>query len=249
MSNISKKQYDKRKAEFGNYSIGNLYVESVKEENKIEEMAYEKIFDDESYNFHLYPADHICENDIADKIVLLRKDVRELLKKRDNVITSECSIEKDTLFLDTNKGNHAPTSPLFKYIYMKKNNIVYEINFMRFYISKEENSVNCILAAVQFDCCVGEYVNKTKEGECIICYPTSYQGQKSQLNHIIEKSQNRNFCYNPPIQFSLNDIEQEKLRNTIAKKICEEFIYFIEKCEEIKRKRLKSTCQNLKNKN
>lgn len=235
MSNICKKQYDKRKAEFGNYSIGNLYVESVKEENKIEKIACEKIFDKDFYNFHLYPADCIRENDIADEINLLQTDVKELLVNRDDVGTSECALEKDNIFLNTRKGNYAPTSSLFKYIYVKKNNRVYEINFMRFYISKEENSVNCILASVQFDCCVGEYVNKTKEGECIICYPTSYQGQKSQLNHIIEKSQNRNFCYNPPIQFSLNDIEQEKLRKTIAEKICEEFIYFMEKCEEIKR--------------
>ena len=95
---------------------------------------------------------------------------------------------------------------LYRYILVMKNNRKYELNFMRFFIDKE-NKVNCILKAIQFDQCMDDRklsgVNYDK-GKCKVCYPTSRQSQVSRRDKIIEKNSKeslKRFCYNPAVSF------------------------------------------------
>ena len=114
---------------------------------------------------------------------------------------------------------------LYHYILAKKNNIKYELNFMRFFIDRE-NKVNCILKEIQFDRCMDDRkssgVNYDK-GKCKVCYPTSRQSQVSRRDKIIEKNSKeslKSFCYNPAVSFYDEPW-----------KIAEAFIKFIDACD------------------
>lgn len=97
-------------------------------------------------------------------------------------------------------GGNGKLQGLFKYILVKKNGIQYELNFMRFFIDTE-NNVNCILKAIQFDRCVGEYVNKC-DG---ICYPgTSKWQTDEELKSMLNQREGKSFCYNPDVSFLIN---------------------------------------------
>lgn len=230
MGNICKTEYNKIKNNYGNYLIGNLYVSNANSQT-IEQNPCEKVFDTDNFNYHMYPKDDAYEKKIAAKIKILRSKVIECLK---DAIENENLGMRD-LKINTRKGCQARVSPLYLYIYTEKNGIVYEINFMRFFISNDENSINCILSAIQFDCChKGTLINQDKDdtNKCHINYPTSYQGQETYLDKIIDEFQTRNFCYNPPIYFSLDDLmDGSKELCNIAKRISSSFINFIKQCE------------------
>lgn len=232
MANICKKEYEKVKGEYGNYSIGKLYVSKVSDKTKIEPVSSEKVFDIDWFNFHLYPMDDELGIYIANNINSLKqKVVKRLENNYSNLFSPNTAKKGDKLFLNKKKGNSSAVSPVFQYVCAERNNILYNINFMRFYIDKD-NTVNCILAAIQFDrCCESKYVNRTAEKKCNICYPTSYKGQEKSLAKIVKKAESKNFCYNPSINFALADLTDEKKLEYIADRICVKFIKFIEQCE------------------
>ena len=121
-------------------------------------------------------------------------------------------------------GETSPNSKIFHFIRAMKNGVIYELNFMRFFIDGEENDkkVNCILKAIQFDRCMGEFVNKSIEGYCDICYPKTSEAQsEKELNKIREDRKKESFCYNPPISFY-----------DTADNIAETFIRFINDCDK-----------------
>lgn len=121
-------------------------------------------------------------------------------------------------------GETSSNSQIFYFVRAMKNGVIYELNFMRFYIDGEEKDkkVNCILKEIQFDRCVEDYVNKYK-GNCDICYPPTSESQSEEdLKNILKERKGKSFCYNPAISFY--DTPQ---------KIAEAFIAFINECERM----------------
>ena len=213
----------------GAYKCGELYESEVKEENRIPVAIF---FDENTYNYHLFPYDQENLSGSVDRMKRIAKEieelrskvVEELIKKIPNnyVIIPGAGSGGDIKKLNKTYYSSEGANHLYRYILVKKKDIKYELNFMRFFISKD-NKVHCILKAIQFDRCMLTSVNCDK-GECRVCYPTSYQSQAARRDKIIEKNSKENlksFCYNPDVSFSDN-----------AELIADAFIKFIKKCDE-----------------
>lgn len=117
-------------------------------------------------------------------------------------------------------GNNKVTRGLYKYLPFYYNGKIYNINFMRFYIDKD-NKVNCIFKQIQFD-----RTNRRNVNEDGICYPKTYQNHVNKLDKLIQDNKGKNFCYNPPVAYEAK--EAEKAVEEIVKK----FVEFVKKCEE-----------------
>lgn len=111
-------------------------------------------------------------------------------------------------------GNNKVTRGLYKYLPFYYNGKIYNINFMRFYIDKD-NKVNCIFKQIQFD-----RTNRRNVNEDGICYPKTYQNHVNKLDKLIQDNKGKNFCFNPPVAY--DDIEG----------IVKEFVKFVKKCEK-----------------
>lgn len=224
MAYLCLKNYNKLKEKYGNYSIGNLYLSRETKESIIEPIGCENVFDTKSFNYHLYPEDIERTNEIAKKLDELRGKIKEKFKERiarDN---------KSVIYLNGRKGNTA-FNPLFKYIQVAKKDtsLTYNLTLFRFFVS-DEKRINCVLGAVQFDCCVGDTVNKTPKGECYICYPNCNE-QEKDLDDIINNANDKSFFYNPSIYFEIEEIKIKEKLDLLAEKIVMEFIDFINRCE------------------
>ena len=112
------------------------------------------------------------------------------------------------------------TRGLYKYLPFYYNGKIYNINFMRFYIDKD-NKVNCIFKQIQFDRTMKNYVNE--DG---ICYPKTYQNHINKLDKLIQDNKGKNFCYNPPVAYEAKEAEKA------VGEIVEKFVEFVKKCEE-----------------
>lgn len=113
--------------------------------------------------------------------------------------------------------NNKVTRGLYKYLPFYFNGKIYNINFMRFYIDKD-NKVNCIFKQIQFDRTMKKYVNE--DG---ICYPKTYQNHVNKLDKLIQDNKGKNFCYNPPVTYEAKEAVEA---------IVEKFVEFVKKCEE-----------------
>ncbi len=114
-------------------------------------------------------------------------------------------------------------SGIFKWIAVKLNGMVYELNFMRFFVDSVDclhSRVNCILKSLQFDRCTGSYVNQNENSKCDICYPKTACDQTEALQTLLKDRQGKSFCYNPSVSF-YDD----------AKIIVDAFIRFIKICD------------------
>ena len=120
---------------------------------------------------------------------------------------------------------------LYRYIAARKKGVLYELNFMRFFINTEKK-VNCILKAIQFDRALYKTVNCGKDGKFDIAYPTSYESQsKEKLKKLQQiKRKDKSFCYNPAVSFYYNSEDKEGTVDN-AKLIAEAFIDFIDACD------------------
>jgi hypothetical protein len=114
-------------------------------------------------------------------------------------------------------GKNKAMRGLYKYLPFYYNGKIYNINFMRFYIDKD-NKVNCIFKQIQFD-----RTNKENINEDGICYPRTYQNHVNKLDKLIQDNKGKNFCYNPPVAYEAKEAE---------KAIVEKFVEFVKKCEE-----------------
>lgn len=210
----------------GGYASGNLYEGNT--ENNIDKRI--SIFDKNTYNFHLCSEDKEIANKIRDEIGSLREKVMDCLIKEKgceevsgHTIPKEKN-EENMIYISKGAGSGGGTrelNGLFKFILAMKNGVIYELNFMRFFIDRE-NKVNCILKAIQFDRCMGEFVNKSIEGCCDICYPKTNEAQsEKELNEIQEERKEKSFCYNPDVSFFDG-----------AKLIAEAFKKFIDDCDK-----------------
>ena len=112
------------------------------------------------------------------------------------------------------------TRGLYKYLPFYYNGKIYNINFMRFYIDKD-NKVNCIFKQIQFD-----RTNKENINEDGICYPKTYQNHVNKLDKLIQDNKGKNFCYNPPVAYEAKEAEKA------VEAIVEKFVEFVKKCEE-----------------
>lgn len=116
--------------------------------------------------------------------------------------------------------NNKVTRGLYKYLPFYFNGKIYNINFMRFYIDKD-NKVNCIFKQIQFDRTMKKYVNE--DG---ICYPKTYENHVNKLDKLIQDNKGKNFCYNPPVVYEAKEDEKA------VEAIVEKFVEFVKKCEE-----------------
>lgn len=117
-------------------------------------------------------------------------------------------------------GKNKVTRDLYKYLPFYYNGKIYNINFMRFYIDKD-NKVNCIFNQIQFD-----RTNKENINEDGICYPKTYQNHVNKLDKLIQDNKGKNFCYNPPVAYEAKEAEKA------VEAIVEKFVEFVKKCEE-----------------
>ena len=217
--------------EITGYGVGELYETNTSQKIECSKESDAKILDAATFNFHLYPKDKEIASKISGEIGSLRKEVKDYLIKEKgceavsgNTIPKEKN-EENMIYISEGAGKQGGTGELhglFKFILAKKNNIKYELNFMRFFIDRE-NKVNCILKEIQFDRCMDDSVNYD-QGKCKVCYPTSRQSQAACCDKIIEKNSKeslKSFCYNPPISFY-----------DTADNIAETFIRFINDCDK-----------------
>lgn len=237
------------------YGVGELYETSTSQKIECSKGDNAKILDigEPTFNFHLYPEDETVMKEIAEKVNNVRNEVIKQLKEQgacvdrekfnksyiDNNIYISAEInEKNEVVSNRgcgSKGNIKELSGehnhLYRFIAAKKNGVLYELNFMRFFIDKDKK-VNCILKAIQFDRCMNQSVN-CDNGECKICYPKSYQSQAAYLNKIIEENSReglKSFCYNPDVSFYYDSENEEKAAKNAAL-IAKAFIDFINKCD------------------
>ena len=222
MANIDLNQYEKM---YG-YTIGKLINGDTSKEITKSEKA---IFDNKSLNFHFYPSDEVVCNTWATEMDKMIDKIKTVIEDNDEyAICKKCELieknkTKDKIYFYIQKsGNLRGTScNLFKYISTVRNGNLYELNFMRFYI--DDNKVNCIVKAVQFDRIVRNEKTKniTKEyaNQHGICYPKTDEHHKS-LQKLINTNKNKNFFYNPQVDFGNS-----------ADEILKAFVDFINACE------------------
>jgi len=225
MSNINKAEFEKIKNDHLP-GIGTLYVGEVSESGK-RLMSNEQIFDDESNNFHLYPQNR--DNDLEKSITEKRKAIADIInpnhlrKTRDAF--NKSPNDGNIYFYCGNTGKlNGSDCTLFKYIAAVKNGILYELNFMRFFISRDQN-VNCVIGAIQFDRVIDKPQVKIMDRRVNrngICYPTTYRGQsKAQWKQLINNNGGNSFFLNPQVSF-----------DCAPKVILQLFVEFIEMCDE-----------------
>lgn len=200
------------------------------------------VYDMDSKNFHIFPSDLKIADTISQSEKKLRVDVYNYFieycnnnKETFDVIKSNTSKPREKLQLSkkenyknkmvideikckkTGEGSGRGKKVmrgLYKYLPFYYNGKIYNINFMRFYIDKD-NKVNCIFKQIQFD-----RTNRRNVNEDGICYPKTYQNHVNKLDKLIQDNKGKNFCYNPPVAY--DDIEG----------IVKEFVKFVKKCEK-----------------
>ena len=226
MANIDLNQYEKM---YG-YTIGKLIDGDTGEEITKSEKA---IFDNESLNFHFYPSDEERRKEFENEISKKFRKIKGIIKDKKYATYTLKGynpdvMKKDKIYFYIGSSGHLNDTScnLFKFIGAIVNSNLYELNFMRFYI--DDNKVNCIVKAMQFDRIVGnKNTNIIKEtaNKYGICYPDTDKHHES-LQNLINTNKNKNFFYNPQIEFDAKDASDAN-----AEKILVAFVEFIGACE------------------
>ena len=209
------------KEKTGGYEIGKLYLEDDKKEIELSK-SEDACFDDETGNFHLYPFDSqtmmMVSREVSDNRDKILASLKNKLPNDIELISGTGSRGFIKTLYDYEKYKGA--NRLYKFIVVKKNDTFYTLNFMRFFVDNGEK-VNCILKSMQFERSFTEkgYINPKRKGKFDICYPTSHSSMDDK--YIITKSKkDRNFCFNPNVEFT--DVEGTT----------EAFVNFINICEK-----------------
>ena len=178
-----------------------------------------------------------CEDDNDDKIYV-SADIKE--DNNDKKVQNGSGVDGDIRQL--RETSYKEANHLYRYIAARKNGILYELNFMLFFIDRE-NKVNCILKAIQFDRALypkgkdKKFVNVGEDGKFDIAYPTSYESQAARCDKIIKENSKeslKSFCYNPDVGFYYNSEDKEGTIDN-AKLIADKFIEFINKCDDMEK--------------
>lgn len=219
------------------YGVGDLYIKDTNYRCNKEVVC---IYDDKSQNIHFYDkSDSKKMMDIERCVQKIQKKVSSILKAQyTNIYSNEENGLNGTLKIGRKfvKYINGECVRLFRYISVTIKGVSYELNFMRFFIDKD-NRINCILGSPQYDRCIGKTVNQGG-----ICYPTSCKGQDGSFQKIINKAEDgfgrmTSYCFNPnaiEINFDLfdgNDKLKEDELNEYAIKLANSFIKFISENE------------------
>ena len=182
----------KKIQELTGYDLGDLYLQ-----DKMIPFGNKKstIFDENSGNFHLYPANIETMRENCRIISNIRK---EMIKKMKNdyghEILSKAEFNKkqedSKIYLYPGYGSRGgirtlrcaeysenKANCLYKYIVCKRNNQYYILNFMRFFI--KDGKVNCVLQQIQFEKICSDFSKKNninvnysiKNKSIEVCYP------------------------------------------------------------------------------
>ncbi len=199
------------------------------------------VFDDDSYNFHIFPLNKDIYNGLSEEFRKLRNNIREKIndnKKFLNIAKLKGSgTGRFTLFqnvenaINEDDEKRLSEKNIYQYVAMEKDGAFYSINFMR-YTCDENNMVGCTMRAIQFhkECIKGINKGKNENGKVVfdICYPNTADDGARSINSA------GNVCYNPPVEwpnkqpFDTNATTY-KFEEDLIKKIIDGFIYFIEK--------------------
>ena len=197
-------------------------------------------YDCVSANFHLLPRLDIerAEDEVNDYLKVVEGIQDEIYKK----IASEYNLKNgkgkgngtisDRAYPAEYSDHGIPNKReygFYKYISIYEGQRWYTINFMRWYIDKE-NKVNCRFGEIQFDTTMNKEkrVNtaqfERKGKKDIIRYPKSYRGQSEKMIRLDGEDQ---VCiYNPT---DVDDIWHIQKKEVYANNVVESFVKFIEK--------------------
>lgn len=237
--------------------VGKIYLSKEDVKNGFEPYkGVGNIFDVSSHNFHLVldisesEKNKIYIEKYTNHIHDMREKIIDVLKEKGFVTINSSEYKKmepienynkNTIYVyesggksgyfpALNKTTYAENklNHLFRYIPCMKNGIYYTLNFMRFYIDRDAN-VNVIYNAYQFDVSRTFYTNQN-----YIVYPTRYTKHRlEEINAFVY-----NFFYNPEIiGLDFNSTkENPNERKEHIHNIVNEFIAFINKCDEVIKK-------------
>ena len=229
MSNIDLDEYKKQNYEF---SIGNLY--DGQSENVVEK-GERAIFDTEKNNYHFYPLDEELCNAWSNNLENKRSNIIKQIKEYSSINLCENWTELDTIPENDSKiyiyaGNsgelkkeHKTVCSIFKYMSAVKNGVLYELNFMRFYI--DHKRVNCTMKKIQFDRVIdnGKMSQRTVNHKGICYQETDSNETIEELEKRLNDNKQKSIFFNPEVTY---EDEPDKIIN--------EFLEFIKVCDEHK---------------
>ncbi|RGH93735.1 hypothetical protein DW708_11710 [Ruminococcus sp. AM27-11LB] len=229
MANIDLDEYEKRNYKF---SIGNLY--DGQSENVVEK-GERAIFDTVKNNYHFYPLDEALCNTWSNNLENKRSKIIEQIKGYSSINLCENWIELDKIpendfkiyIYAGNSGElkkeHKTVCSIFKYMCAVKNGVLYELNFMRFYI--DHKRVNCTMKKIQFDRVIdnGKMSQRTVNHKGI-CYPETDSNETiEELEKRLNDNKQKSIFFNPEVTY---EDEPDKIINA--------FLEFIKVCDEHK---------------
>lgn len=231
--NINEKDYNDNIKEY-KFGLGELFLGNTS--NKIERSSI-AVFDTVSHNYHFYPKNKDDLEKLETNLNNKRNSIIGKIKRRDNLqlvetwedmnVGNEKASKDDTIFYanrdGTLKQDNDHLCHLFKYIAAVKNNVLYELNFMRFYISTDKK-INCILKSIQFDRVIDspQKIEKRYANRNEIYYPTAYTNRSiDKLQNIVGDNKGKSIFFNPQVDY---EDEPEIILNA--------FIDFINTCDK-----------------
>lgn len=187
------------------------------------------VFDDRTYNFHIFPSHKKTCEILSNEFTELRNNIIDILINKGLCATRSGSGDFkrfDNIQIACKKEERFGKN-IYRFVEIEKNNVSYSINFMRYTCDDEKGMVGCTMRAVQFHKArMGGknkgYINYGENDAFSICYTkTDADGEK-------RSNDAGNICYNPPVDYPFIDLGAEERKKRISS-IVEEFIDFIER--------------------
>ena len=248
-----------------NYISNQLYISPSNSEQRQTFNTYKElagvVFDDRTYNFHIFPNNHNECKILSNKHEILQKELEKnlitQLSKPLNKISEESTLtlyknllestiikgngtfprmrniekEVDNIDINTKATITSEIVRLFnRYVGIATKTANYYIHPMRFTYGTNEESqlpqVGCTFREIQFHKEIRP-INKAKPSKKLefdICYP------ESDNNYLFHKNSGGNICFNPPVNYPLDD-ENNISNDEEIEDIIYHFIYFVENNE------------------
>ncbi len=208
----------------GGLGIGKVFLKDKENGYEVlgkdkEETAY--IFDTNTGNFHFLPVlktDEIVADlqDYLDTAMDVINQIKKKLPPENYTVCPERTGRLNT-GLPQDYEKWQIDNAFFKYVQIEKNGRYFTINFMRWYVKKENKTINCIMGGIQFDSTATKNQSVNSQGS--IGYPNTDEAQ--ELENLEPK--NEVYVYNPRVK----DIW--KVADNGANQLVEEFMNFIDK--------------------
>lgn len=202
------------------------------------------VFDDDSYNFHLFPAVKKEYDKLAEEYVSLKTKIIKKIKNNPRIVnklTVKSCGGAFRLFQNVEQSIGVPPenkmsgNNIYQYVKVEIKGVSYTLNFMR-YTCDEQGKIGCTMRAIQFHKSRG-YINKANGFN--ICYTINdedeeYESIKYNIVKTKKEDHCENVCYNPPVDwpnaqaFDVGATTYKFEEDTINK-IIDYFLDFIEK--------------------